>query len=143
MCQRETGAVFEAGGLQYVLSFVRTHGSVIHKDTLHSAMGVVTRLCSKMEPTDAALPPCAESLSSLLRHEDGRVAECALRCFATLADRFMRKGLDPAPLNQHGNLADQLLHALRSYGQHTPQIQPPSDPQEGIKLHFEFRKKRE
>ena len=47
ICTREAGAVFEAGGLQCVLSFIRDAGPLVHKDTLHSAMVVVSRLCSK------------------------------------------------------------------------------------------------
>ena len=43
ICTREAGAVFEAGGLACVLSFIRDNASIIHKDTLHSAMSVVSR----------------------------------------------------------------------------------------------------
>ena len=43
---------------------------MIHRDTLHSVMTVVSRLCSKMEPQDVALECCVESLSTLLKHED-------------------------------------------------------------------------
>lgn len=73
ICTREAGAVFEAGGLNCVLSFIRDNGNVIHKDTLHSAMAVVSRLCSKMEPQDPSLTSCVESLSTLLRHDDSHV----------------------------------------------------------------------
>lgn len=66
-------------------------------------MAVVSRLCTKMEPQDVQLPQCVESLSTLLRHEDSHVADGALRCFASVADRFTRRGVDPAPLAQHGN----------------------------------------
>lgn len=123
ICTREAGAVFEAGGLSCILPFIRDNGetsqkivyltkiyiidsvgSRVHKDTLHSAMAVVSRLCTKMEPQDAQLPACVESLSTLLRHEDSHVADGALRCFASVADRFTRRGVDPAPLAQHGKL---------------------------------------
>lgn len=87
ICSREAGAVFEAGGLTCVLSFIRDHGVRVHKDTLHSAMTVVSRLCTKMEPADATLPACVCALSILLRHEDNHVADGALRCFASLSDR--------------------------------------------------------
>lgn len=73
ICTRESGAVFEAGGLNCVLSFIRDSGHLVHKDTLHSAMAVVSRLCSKMEPQDPSLETCVESLSSLLKHEDHQV----------------------------------------------------------------------
>lgn len=74
ICTRESGSVFEAGGLNCVLSFIRDSGHLVHKDTLHSAMAVVSRLCSKMEPQDSSLETCVESLSSLLKHEDHQVS---------------------------------------------------------------------
>lgn len=115
ICTREAGAVFDAGGLHCILSFIKDNGSRVHKDTLHSAMTVVTRLCSKLEPADAQLTSCVRSLSTLLRHEDNYVAEGALRCFASVADRFTRRGVDPAPLAQHG-LVDELLIRLSNAG---------------------------
>jgi E3 ubiquitin-protein ligase HECTD1 len=75
ICTREAGAVFEAGGLNCVLSFIRDNGCRVHKDTLHSAMAVVSRLCTKMEPQDPSLPTCVEALSTLLKHEDSHVSK--------------------------------------------------------------------
>ncbi|XP_056867456.1 E3 ubiquitin-protein ligase HECTD1 isoform X2 [Takifugu flavidus] len=115
ICTRESGAVFEAGGLNCVLSFIRDSGHLVHKDTLHSAMAVVSRLCSKMEPQDSSLETCVESLSSLLKHEDHQVSDGALRCFASLADRFTRRGVDPAPLAKHG-LTEELLCRMAAAG---------------------------
>ncbi|XP_058255061.1 E3 ubiquitin-protein ligase HECTD1 isoform X8 [Hemibagrus wyckioides] len=115
ICTRESGAVFEAGGLNCVLSFIRDSGHLVHKDTLHSAMAVVSRLCSKMEPQDSSLETCVESLSSLLKHEDHQVSDGALRCFASLADRFTRRGVDPAPLAKHG-LSEELLSRMAAAG---------------------------
>uniref|UniRef100_A0A158P7N2 E3 ubiquitin-protein ligase n=1 Tax=Angiostrongylus cantonensis TaxID=6313 RepID=A0A158P7N2_ANGCA len=114
ICQRETLAVYDAGGMHAMLTLVRQHGSQVHKDTMHSAMSVVTRLCGKMEPNDAALLQCAESLGALLAHEDNKVSESALRCFAALTDRFIRKMLDPAELATHSNLVEHLLTTLSS-----------------------------
>ncbi|XP_031782612.1 E3 ubiquitin-protein ligase HECTD1 isoform X2 [Nasonia vitripennis] len=111
VCAREAGAVFEAGGLPCALSFIREHGAQVHRDTLHSAMAVVSRLCGKVEPQDKSLPDCVEALSTLLRHEDAHVADGALRCFASLADRFSRRGTDPAPLACNG-LVSELLYRL-------------------------------
>ena len=111
ICTREAGAVFEAGGLQCVLSFIRDAGPLVHKDTLHSAMVVVSRLCSKVEPHDSGLAACVDALSTLLQHEDGHVSDGALRCFASLADRFTRRGIDPGPLAEHG-LVSALLFRL-------------------------------
>ena len=47
--------------------------------------------------------------------KNGQVAEGALRCFASLADRFTRRGVDPVPLAQHGLVAD-LLQRLSAAG---------------------------
>ncbi|XP_048585863.1 E3 ubiquitin-protein ligase HECTD1-like isoform X2 [Nematostella vectensis] len=113
ICTREAGAVFEAGGLQCALTFIREFGSAVHKDTLHSAMNVVTRLCGRMEPQDQNLETCVKSLSTLLEHEDKYVSDGALRCFASLADRFTRRVVDPAPLAKHG-LTGELLRQLAS-----------------------------
>lgn len=74
MCTREAGAIYESGGLNCMLTFIREYGTQIHKDTLHSAMSVVARLCSKMEPTDETLETCMDSLSKLLQHEDNHVS---------------------------------------------------------------------
>lgn len=78
ICTREAGAVFEAGGLQCSLTFIREFGSAVHKDTLHSAMNVVTRLCGRMEPQDTNLETCVKSLSTLLKHEDPYVSTKSL-----------------------------------------------------------------
>lgn len=53
---------------------------------------------------------------SLLSHEDdSHVADGALKCFASLADRFIRKNVDPMPLAAHG-LTKELLNRLSSAG---------------------------
>ncbi|CAF0905235.1 unnamed protein product [Brachionus calyciflorus] len=111
ICARESSAVFEAGGLNCILPFIVEHGKVIYKDSLHSAMSVVTRLCAKMEPTDSSLDFVVETLSKLLKHEDNYVADGALRCFASLSDRFTRKGVDPEPLAKYG-LINELIRKL-------------------------------
>ncbi|XP_060803615.1 E3 ubiquitin-protein ligase HECTD1 [Amyelois transitella] len=113
VCTREAGAVWEGGGLPAVLHFITQHGTSVHKDTLHSAMAVVSRVCGKMEPGDARVGDAVSSLSSLLRHGDARVADAALRCFASLADRFARAHADPAPLAEHG-LIEELVRRLGS-----------------------------
>lgn len=65
-----------------MLSFIRINGAVIHRDTLHSAMQVVSRLCSKIEPQDSMLENCTESLSNLLQHDDHYV--CDAESYSTL-----------------------------------------------------------
>lgn len=99
-----------------VLGFIRDNGSLIHKDTLHSAMAVVSRLCTKMEPHEESLGECVENLSSLLSNgDDPVVADGALKCFASLADRFIRKNVDPVPLASNG-LTQELLNRLANAG---------------------------
>ncbi|EDW86666.2 uncharacterized protein Dwil_GK23521 [Drosophila willistoni] len=115
ICTREAGAVFEGGGLNCVLSFIRDCGSHVHKDTLHSAMSVVSRLCTKVEPSSPCIQNCVESLSTLLQHEDSMVSDGALKCFASVADRFTRKWIDPAPLAEYG-LVTELLRRLENAG---------------------------
>lgn len=115
VCSREAGSVFEGGGLNSVLAYIRDNGSQIHKDTLHSAMIVISRLCSKVEPQGANIQTCVESLSTLLLHEDVLVADGALKCFASVADRYTRKGVDPAPLAEYG-LVDHLINRLSNAG---------------------------
>jgi E3 ubiquitin-protein ligase HECTD1 len=95
VCICEAGAMFEGGCLSSVLNLIRD--SSIHKDTLHSAVAVVSRLCSKLEPDDACLPICVKSLSRRLQHGDQLVANGALMCLASLVDhRYIRKGVDLA-----------------------------------------------
>ncbi|XP_034668273.1 E3 ubiquitin-protein ligase Ufd4 [Drosophila subobscura] len=115
ICTREAGAVFEGGGLNCVLTFIRDCGSLVHKDTLHSAMSVVSRLCTKVEPNSPCIQNCVQSLSTLLQHEDPMVSDGALKCFASVADRFTRKWIDPAPLAEYGLVAE-LLKRLNSVG---------------------------
>ena len=42
-----------------------------------------------------------------------QVADGAMRCFASLADRFTRRGTDPAPLAKHG-LVEELISRLET-----------------------------
>lgn len=49
-----------------------------------------------------------------------QVAEGALRCFASLADRFTRRGVDPAPLAQHGLVTELLARLSNAAGPSAP-----------------------
>lgn len=44
------------------------------------------------------------------------MSDGALRCFASLADRFTRRGVDPGPLAQY-RLIDELLQRLHQAGE--------------------------
>ncbi|CAF3339147.1 unnamed protein product [Rotaria socialis] len=112
LCLRETSSIYEQDGLRYVLEFINNCYSVIHKDSLQSALNVVVKLIGKIDPQNSsALDQTIESLSNLLLHDDPFVADNALRCFATLADRFSRKNVDPEPLMRYC-LKDVLLRSL-------------------------------
>lgn len=79
---------------------------------MHSAMSVITRLCSRVDLQDTNLLKCSSNLGILLSHDDPKIAECALRCFAVLTDRFLRKSLDPVELALPSNLVEHLLNSL-------------------------------
>ena len=82
---------------------------------MRSCMAVAARLIARMEPKDPALEPCISSLSSLLRSDDPHVSDPAMRCFVTLADRFIRRGHDPAPIARDG-LVPELVGRLARIG---------------------------
>ncbi|OQV15075.1 E3 ubiquitin-protein ligase HECTD1 [Hypsibius exemplaris] len=111
MSSREFSGLVEAGALNAVLTFIQSYGTSLHKDALRSAMGVVSRLCTKIEPSDASVSNIIESLTALLKHNDSQVCESAMRCFTALADRFSRREGDPDILNANG-LTEVLLSRL-------------------------------
>ena len=115
-CTREADKVFDAGGLSAIMSLLINHSEVMHGDSMRSCMSIVTRLISRMEPKDGSLESCVNSLSSLLQHRDPQISGPAMRCFMTLADRFIRRGKDPAPIANKG-LVQELVSKLASIGQ--------------------------
>ena len=91
LCSRETSSIYEQDGLRYVIDFINRCYAVIHKDSLQSALNVVVKLIGKLDPQNSAtLDQTIESLSNLLLHDDTFISDNALRCFATLADRFVQ-----------------------------------------------------
>ena len=91
LCSRETSSIYEQDGLRFVIDFTNSCYAVIHKDSLQSALNVVVKLIGKLDPQNSAtLDEPIESLSNLLLHGDTFISDNALRCFATLADRFVR-----------------------------------------------------
>nr|CAB3252456.1 E3 ubiquitin-protein ligase HECTD1 [Phallusia mammillata] len=121
ICTREPGAVFDAGGLSSTLTFICSCDKMIHKDTLHSAMSVVTKLCGKIEVSSSTLPDAVKSLSTLLHSDDPYVSDGALRCFASISDRFTRKLVDPSPLNAHGLLTELVRRLANCGSRNAPQ----------------------
>ena len=84
MTARDFGGLLEAGALNAVLAFIQSYGASLHKDALRSAMGVVSRLCTKIEPSDGSLCHIVESLTALLKHTDGQVrARCLFLFFVS------------------------------------------------------------
>ena len=91
LCSRETSSIYERDGLRYVIDFINRCYVAIHKDSLQSALNVVVKLIGKLDPQNSpTLDQTIESLSNLLLHGDTFISDNALRCFATLADRFVR-----------------------------------------------------
>lgn len=95
------------------------HSKLLHKDTMCSCMNVVTRLTPRMEPKDPNMDSCVSSLSLLLTCEDPQISEPAMKCFVALADRFIRRGKDPAPIVEKG-LIQELMKRLSQIGKPLP-----------------------
>ena len=121
-CARESDKVFDAGGLPVIMDMLIEHSKVLHKDTMRSCMNVVTRLIPRMEPKDPSMDSCVESLSLLLANEDPQISEPAMKCFVALADRFIRRGKDPAPIVGKG-LVEELMKRLSQIGKPLPSAQ--------------------
>lgn len=110
-----------AGALQACFAFITNGGALLlvivyypcfvckfwlrYRDAVVSAMSVISRCCSRLDPTDDALPLCVERLSELLQSTDVAVRQHALQCFSAITDRFARKKVDPAPLAAFGSVS--------------------------------------
>ena len=112
-CARESDKVYDAGGLPAATSLLIHHASSLHRDTVQSCMNMVTRLVPRVEPKDSALDGCVSSLSQLLQNSEPHVSDPTLKCFMMLADRFIRRGRDPAPIAEKG-LLPELIGRLKS-----------------------------
>ena len=82
-------------------------------DSRLSAMVVVSRCCTHIEPTDLLLPDCVSSLAALLVQPESKIVQRALQCLTSLASRFIKEQADTAPLAAHG-MGDALVRLLRS-----------------------------
>ena len=114
-CARESDKVYDAGGLPAATALLIHHSATLHKDTAQSCMSMVTRLVPRVEPKDSALEDCVQSLSLLLHNPQPYISDPTLKCFTMLADRFIRRGQDPAPIAEKG-LLPELIGRLKSLG---------------------------
>jgi E3 ubiquitin-protein ligase HECTD1 len=112
-CARESDKVYDAGALPAATSLLIHHASSLHRDTVQSCMNMVTRLVPRVEPKDSALEDCVASLSQLLQNSEPHISDPTLKCFMMLADRFIRRGRDPAPIAEKG-LLPELIGRLKS-----------------------------
>lgn len=112
LCTREAGCIYEAGGLTSVISFIQNYSNRIHADTRYSALDLISKLCAKIEPSDAQLSSIVASLSSLLSHHSREVSEGVLKCHASMIHRFSRREVDLSPFASP-ELLDHLLERLK------------------------------
>jgi hypothetical protein len=70
---REPVAVFEAGALEAAFGFITNGGAMVYRDALLSAMNVISRCCSRLDPKDANVPNTVQQLAVLLRSDDAQV----------------------------------------------------------------------
>ena len=65
--QRDAVAVHKAGALQTSIAFIINGADLLFLDVRLSAMSVISRCCTQLDPTDTVVPACIESLSNLLQ----------------------------------------------------------------------------
>jgi len=119
LCRREARAVFEAEGLQCLLTFVNSNASTVHRDSLQCSLSVASMLCGRLKPDHPALSSSVASLTAFLEHKDSIVVDHALESLGSLTAMFTRAAVDPEPLNEFGLLSCLLrLLAARPDGDH-------------------------
>ena len=92
VCSREPGIVFESGGLGSVLSYVSLYRQQTHEDTLRSALSILSRLITRLDPNDSQLSSYIESLTSMLHSDDQTVCSILLDfslLFFSILNRFV------------------------------------------------------
>jgi len=119
LCRREARAVFEAEGLQCLLTFVNANASTVHRDSLQCSLSVASMLCGRLKPDHPALSSSVASLTAFLEHKDNIVVDHALESLGSLITMFARAQVDPEPLNEFGLLSCLLrLLVARQDGDH-------------------------
>lgn len=111
--QRDADAVHKAGALQTSIAFIINGADLLFLDVRLSAMSVISRCCTKLDPADTVVPACVESLSNLLQQTEPKIVERGLQCFGSLADRFAKGKNDTRPLAANG-LTSKLVELLQA-----------------------------
>ena len=102
----------QAGALQTFITFIVNGADLLFLDARLSAMSVIDRCCTRLDPADAVVPDCVKSLSELLQQPEPKIVQRGLQCFSSLADRFGKGKHDTKPLVANG-LADKLVELLQ------------------------------
>jgi E3 ubiquitin-protein ligase HECTD1 len=111
LCRRESKSVFEADGLECLLTFVKANASSMHKDTLHSSLSVASMLCGRLQSDNPSLPSCITSLTAFLDYKDTVIIDHALESLGLITDILKRANSDLGQLNISG-LIPGLLRLL-------------------------------
>ena len=111
LCRREAKAVFDADGLECLLTFVKANASSMHKDTLHSSLSVASMLCGRLQADHSSLSSCITSLTAFLEHKDTVIIDHALESLGLITDILKRANADLGQLNV-GGLIPGLLKLL-------------------------------
>lgn len=125
VCTRDSAAVFTAGGMRVSLTLISDAGTRVFKDSLLSASVIISKCCARLEPNDPALASHVATLTALLSHHEPLIAGRALRCFSTLADRFVRTTEDPERIAPAA-LLDQLMALLSGPSEAVEGDEPPA-----------------
>ena len=75
LCRREARAVFEAEGLQCLLTFVNSNASSVHRDSLQCSLSVASMLCGRLKPDHPALSSSVAALTAFLDHKDRSLSQ--------------------------------------------------------------------
>ena len=86
---------------------------------------LLTQYRRRLEPSDSALEQYTVQLTAMLRHPEPIIAARALRCFSTLADRFVRTTEDPERIVPP-TLLDQLTGLLAGPAEAAEGDEPPA-----------------
>eukprot|EP00036_Acanthoecidae_sp_10tr_P012628 CAMPEP_0206295484 /NCGR_PEP_ID=MMETSP0106_2-20121207/5189_1 /ASSEMBLY_ACC=CAM_ASM_000206 /TAXON_ID=81532 /ORGANISM="Acanthoeca-like sp., Strain 10tr" /LENGTH=2416 /DNA_ID=CAMNT_0053726137 /DNA_START=1 /DNA_END=7251 /DNA_ORIENTATION=- len=110
IASREPTATFEAGALDAAFQFI-TQGGGMYRDAVLSAMNLISRCCSRIEPKHPKIGEIVAQLGMMLQSEDRQVTQVTLATLSNLADKFLAKEVEPTPLEQ-SSITDELVRLL-------------------------------